>query len=152
MHRSRGLIVAAIVVAVIALASLAPAGSVRAFDDWCWNDPTLVVNGTVVHIGLGAPMSKRSLVRASSVTVSVPDNVKAHLTGAKGANFPMQVTLVRSGTWSGNGPVPVTVTGQVNVDPSTPTGLKVWQPGRGGLNLQTTGSGGAAMTLTFAVQ
>lgn len=136
--------------ALVAALALVP-GAASAQMEWCWNDPTLVVNGKTVHINLGAPVDRRTLINNSAVTVTVPENVDAHLTGAGVLNFPMSVTLLRSGTWSGSGDIPVTVTGTVLITPDTSTGLKTRQSDTGELR-QTFGVGGTVMTLVMGVR
>ena len=91
--------------ALVAATVLYPTTGARA-DDWCWSDPTLVVNGKTVHIDTGGPIAKKTLMRSSTIVVTVPTNVDAQLTGAKTLNFPMNVSLVRAGVWSGTGAVP----------------------------------------------
>ena len=136
--------------ALVAVLALAP-GTTSAQLEWCWNDPTLVVNGKTVHINLGAPVDRRTLINNSVVTVTVPENVDAHLSGANTLNFPMSVTLLRSGTWSGSGDIPVSVTGTVLITPGTPTGLKTRHSDTGELN-QAFGVGGAVMALAIGVR
>jgi hypothetical protein len=137
--------------ALVAGLALAPAGPTRAADEWCWNDPTLVINGKTVHIDIGAPVSMKDLIFNSSITVIVPANVTASLSGTNAVNFPTTVTLVQSGTWAGTGPVSVTATAVVDVSSSVAAGLKAWQSDIGTVT-QTSGVGGVAMTLTFGVQ
>jgi hypothetical protein len=120
-------------------------------DDWCWADPTLVINGKTVHLDTGAPLPKKELIRASTVVVTVPVNVDAHLTGVNAPNFPMTVQLVRAGVWSGVGAVPVTATGVVDAPSDVPTAFKTWQSNTGA-TVQTQAWGGQTMTLSFTVQ
>ncbi len=147
---TRGASLMALALGVLASVALAPATPTRA-DDWCWNDPTLSINGRTVHIDVGAPVDKRTLVHASTIVVTVPINVDAQLTGTNSPNFPTDVTLVRAGTWSGSGAVPVTATAVVDVESDVPAGLKAWQS-NSGATWQTSGMGGVTMTLSFGVQ
>lgn len=139
------------VLALVAGLAFHLAAPAQAQSDWCWNDPTLVMNGKTVHIGIGAPVSMRNVIFQSSITVVVPTNVDASLSGTNATYFPTRVTLVQSGTWDGSGPVPVTVSAVVNVASTVPTGLKAWQSGVGVVT-QTNGTGGLAMALSFDVQ
>jgi hypothetical protein len=98
---------------------------------WCWDDPTLTVNGLTAHINTGVPWDQRSLVTGTSLVVTVPTNVDAQLSGTNAAQgtgiLGTTTQLVRSGTYSGVGPVPVFVTAIVNGATGIPVKLSVWQ-------------------------
>src|SRR6266542_7063496 len=68
---------------------------------WCWIDPTLVVNGDAVRIQVGVPLNQQPAVGKAELTVTVPANVTAYLSGTAATSFPMAVTIVRSGLYSG---------------------------------------------------
>ncbi len=133
---------AVIVTAALALGRPAP---VAADWSWCWNDPTLVLpSTTVVHIDLGVPQGQQSLIRGSTLVVTVPANAKVILSGAHaGNNFPIALTLVQDPTitYSGSGPVPVTVAATINGPAGVPTGLRTWEPGGEPLAFVTSTTG-----------
>ena len=121
-------------------------------EDWCWNDPTLSINGRAVHFLIGAPLPKRELVRNSTLTVVVPSNVTANLAGAGVQNFPMSVTISSTGLpWSGIGPILVTATATVTVTPDVATRFRANQASVGILN-EVGGVGGVTMLLSLSVQ
>jgi hypothetical protein len=122
---------------------------------WCWDDPTLTVNGRVVHINTGVPTDQRKLIDNIVLTVTVPEGVSANLSGvnaAQGTGSLRTITVLQyAGTYSGSGPVPVTVTATVSGPPDVPTMLTAWQASMGDRG-QTSRVTGAAMTLAFNVQ
>src|SRR5262249_6854320 len=91
--------------AALALTLLRLSRPAAAGEFWCWDDPTLVVGGQTVHLSLGVPVQHRGLAHGSALTVTVPANVSAHLTGTNARNFPLTVTLVQDGQWSGAGAI-----------------------------------------------
>jgi len=140
-----------VMAALVAGAVLYPAAAGSA-EEWCWNDPTLAINGRAVHFQIGAPISKKELVRNTALTVVIPSNVSANLTGAGNENFPMSVTLLQTGApWLGFGPIPVSATAVVSVDGSVPTALKVVQANLGEIG-GASGLGGVSMLAPVLVQ
>jgi hypothetical protein len=80
MHGARLVVTAVLPLLLIVAGSARPAPA-SADLIWCWDDPTLVVNGSAVHLRVGVPAGARK-VSTASLTVVVPANVKAHLSGA----------------------------------------------------------------------
>jgi hypothetical protein len=134
---------------MLAVGALAPTPTAAGWV-WCWSDPTLVIDGRVVHIDVGVPVDDRQQVTGSTLTVTVPANVTAHLSGVNAENFPITVTLVRGGPWNGKGDIPVTATAVVSAPAGVPTALWAWQAG-GGVDTITHGTAGKEMTLSFGV-
>jgi hypothetical protein len=118
---------------------------------WCWEDPTLVINGKVVHINLGVPQDQRSLVTRSTLVVTVPEDVPANLSGVSATNFPIAVTLVRSGTWDGSSALLVTANAVVYASDDVATALQVWQANTGAGTI-VSGTSGTKMSITFDVR
>jgi hypothetical protein len=153
MHRLTHTMVAALLLAAIGLVR----GPAPALADWvwCWDDPTLTVNGRVVHINTGVPTDQRKLIEHVVLTVVVPEGVSANLSGvnaAQGTGSLRTITVLQyAGTYSGSGPIPVTVTATVSGPAGVPTMLSAWQASVGDHG-QTSGVTGAAMTLAFNVQ
>jgi hypothetical protein len=78
------------------------------FAAWTWGDPIYNVGGQEVvvdvayHVANGSDIS--ALVANSPVTLYVPSNVDASIVDPQG----MDVHLVRTGTWDGQGDIPIT--------------------------------------------
>jgi hypothetical protein len=145
--------IAALVLAVIGLVR----GPAPALADWvwCWDDPTLTVNGRVVHINTGVPTDQRKLIENIVLTVVVPEGVSANLSGvnaAQGTGSLRTITVLQyAGTYSGTGPIPVVVTAAVTGPAGVTTMLTAWQASVGDRG-QTSGVTGTAMTLAFNLQ
>ncbi len=117
---------------------------------WCFTDPVLVIEGKAVHIELAVPRDERQTVSSSTLVVTVPANLTAIMAGEGVQNFPIGVTVVRFGAYSGSGPVPVTTTAVINGRPGMPTAVRIWQAGIKD-RVVTTGVSGVPMTITFGV-
>jgi hypothetical protein len=143
-----------VLVAAVSLALLAtvvrPAAPAAASWGWCWGDPTLVIAGQTVHIDLGVPIGDRGYIKGSTLTVVVPAGVDARLTGTNSPNFPITVTLVHSGRWSGAGAIPVSATAVVNAPSTVTTSQKAWQSNTGN-TVQVTANGGSTLHVGFSV-
>jgi len=145
------------VLALTALVGVFAARSTPAHaDEWCWNDPTLIVNGRILHIDLGVQRNQVSTVTDSTLVVTVPAGVTATLSGLNATNFVtrlrIDVELVYDPTltYSGIGPVPVQAVASITAPSTTQTGLKIWAPGSGVLG-QTTATGGRSMSLSVTI-
>jgi len=123
---------------------------------WCWNDPTLIINGRVVHIDLGVPQSQVGTVTDSTLTVTVPTGVPVTLAAVNAKHFitrlRIDVELVFAElNYDGRGPVPVRAEAVINAPPTTATALKAFQSANRVLD-QTQATGGRRMTITFDVE
>ena len=142
---------AAIALAAFAVALVQQPSRASADLGWCVNDPVLVINGRTVHINVAVPVEHRLLVTRSTLTVVVPANVPAQLSGINATNFPITIELVRRGTHSGDGPVRVTAEAVVYGPDGMPTRLSAWQSNVGATT-ESYGTAGKRMTVTFGVQ
>ena len=146
-------IIAAPLTALLLTAILLVHPSSPAYADrtWCAKDPTLVLNGTTVHLEVGVPHDQRQAVTGSTLIVVVPRNVTARLSGANAPAFPITVTLRYEGEWSGTGAVPVRAHAVVHAPAAVPARLRVWQS-----NPRTAaeayGTAGTTLTVTVDVQ
>jgi hypothetical protein len=112
---------------------------------WCYDDPVLVINGQVVHITIGVE-ADRSAVTSSLLTVTVPANVDAHLSGVNNGGAAIGklntvVALVPGPAVTGAS-IPVMVSATVNATSSFPVSLTVDQRPSGaplGTKTGTTG-------------
>jgi len=137
------------IVVLLGLVVVRPAARVQADDGWCWDDPTLVLNGQTFHIDAGVPQAQRDGVTAVSITIMAPANVRAHLSGGTPDTLPTTVNLIRSPRRGGSTPAEVTITGVVTGRSGTQVGMRVWrQNASTGILAQTAGTTGHAMTLT----
>ena len=124
------------------------------------SDPTLTINGKVVHLTVGVPREQVDLVEWVTLEVVVPANARAQLTGVNAAHgvgrLQIQTRLLHTGApSSGSGPLPVTATATVQLRSGTTSGVAIglvaWQPSVGHVG-QVTGTTGTAMTLAFNVR
>jgi len=145
----RRFLLALVLLPILAL-GLSRAPAAHADLIWCFDDPVLVVNGTPVLLKVGVPLDRRGAVVSSSLTVTVPENVTAHLAGASITNFPIAVTLTRSGVYSGVGPVPVSVAGLVVASTASPAILQATRPSVG-VVAQSVGSAGIPLVINFGM-
>jgi hypothetical protein len=148
-RRFLGVTLALLIMAGIAAGTGASRAS--AFEAWCFDDPVLVVGGQAIHIDLGVPVGQRALIKGSTLVVTVPTNVATYLAGTTAYNFPITVTIIRNGSWSGSGSIPVTATGVVYGPAGVPTAIKAWGSS-GTLAAMTTATTGTPMTVTLGVQ
>jgi hypothetical protein len=118
---------------------------------WCWDDPTVAINGNAVHIRVGVPADGRQERISMALTLRVPANVQAHLSGAAARSFPYDLTLSHDGPYSGSGPIPVTIVVVVAGPPDMPAALHIWQSSVGALG-EVRGTAGVPMVSTIAVQ
>jgi hypothetical protein len=91
----RAAIVAAlIVIGGIALYPAAPASA----DDWCWDDPILLIDGKLVNVNVGVKggsSTVRARVRNAHTKVFLPRNVSASVVGFTNLYFPETAEIVR---------------------------------------------------------
>jgi hypothetical protein len=149
------LTLAAATAVLVAVASLFHRPAPAAADwVWCWDDPTLTVNGRVVHLNTGVPTDHRQVIESVVLTVTVPAGVTANLSGvnaAQGTGSLRTTTVLQyAGTYSGSGPIPVQVTATVIGPPGVPTQLTAWQASVGDRG-QTAATMGMTMTLVFTL-
>ncbi len=149
MSRRLSVVVTALLMA--ALAIMRDGATASAGVAWCWDDPTPVIGGQAVHIDPGVALGQAGAVTSSALTVLLPSNVAAHLSGTSARTFPIGVSLARSGSRRGSGDIPVTAQGVVNAGTSVSTGLKAWQS-NGTFTAAAHGTSGATMQLQFGVR
>ena len=129
----------------------------HADSEWCAGDPVLVVNGRVVHLTLAVPRDQAGTVTDSTLTVTVPAGVRAHLAASNAQSLitrlRVDVTLVTDATltYRGTGPVPVRVEATVYAPSTTATRLTASQRGTV-LRPPVQASGGQLMSMDLNVQ
>jgi hypothetical protein len=146
----RRLVLAAIVGALAWGVTAASPAATDADLVWCFSDPVLVVDGRAIHIDLGVPKEHRDDIVTSSLVVTVPSNVRAHLAGERAANFPIAVERMIGPPQVGD-TITITVVGLISGPALMPTVLRVRQSAAGELAL-VPGRAGAPMQATFAVR
>jgi hypothetical protein len=87
-----------------------PAG---AYELWCFDDPTVLINGRAVHINLGIQADQATILgslASASIVVHVPQGVTTQFVSAANTWYPETVTFKadKGGTWK-SGPVPIQV-------------------------------------------
>lgn len=146
---------ASAVAVVVFLLAFTVSGPKRAAADfgWCLDDPTLTVNGRTVHITVAVPQGQQGLVNYTGMLITVPVGVDASVAGANRVQGPLHViaTVIHGGSYSGSGPIPVSVQAIVLAPPSVPARLFADQPGVGALG-QTTGYAMSLMSLSLQVR
>lgn len=116
----------ALVLTAVALSARPHTASASGF--WCYDDPTVVINGRVAHVELGVPEDQVGAVVGSTLTIVVPKNVNAQVsdanTGVPIGRLKVVVTLVHSNeVWDGVSPVNVSAFGSVVAKASFPASL-----------------------------
>jgi hypothetical protein len=107
--------------AVALLAGLALAGAglglvphgTHAFDGWCFDDPTVAINGQRVAINLGvkdSPDTVASHIQRATIIVTAPEGVPTALVSQQAGPFPVNVVFVPLGHAEPGQPFPVTIT------------------------------------------
>ena len=124
-----------------------------AFSDmeWCYQDPTLVIEGRTVHFNVGVPRAHLTSVTGSTLTVVVPTNVQARLSGTNAAYFPITVQLEREGVWTGTGDIPVRAYATVYAPAGVPTRFVAQQSGTSTVAAMH-GTANVPMALTYSVK
>jgi len=97
------------------------AGTAAAGETWCADDPIISVGGRLVDIQVQVPLANLLTMRSTNLTVVVPRNVNAFVVLDDISAFPMNTTISRTGpSWSGSGPLPITVNVQVSASTNYP--------------------------------
>lgn len=105
-------------------AAIAPldAGTASAGETWCADDPIISVGGRLVDIQVQMPLANLLSMRSTELTVVIPNNVPGFVVLDDISAFPMRTTISRAGpSWSGSGPVPITVKVEVAAASNYPT-------------------------------
>ncbi len=79
--------------------------------DWCFDDPLTLVQGRVIDVQVGVPLtSVKNINGPVAVTVYVPSNVSANVVLSLGVLYPVSTQVVRtSEVWKAGTPVNVRV-------------------------------------------
>jgi hypothetical protein len=126
--------------ALALLLALAPAfgGRAAAYETWCFDDPVILVNGQLIDIRVGMPVTDVVTMRSTTITVIIPRNVAGAVVVDDVSAFPMQTTISATGpAWSGKGSLPITV--RVDVKAATPYTFTVTATPLAGLNAPLLG-------------
>src|SRR5215216_5043543 len=105
---------------VACLASLVP-DRAAAYETWCADDPVVSVGSRLADIQVQQPADKVAVMRATTLTVIIPQNVPGAVVVDDVSAFPMRTTVVARGPkWDGAGPIPVTIVVEVTASSSYP--------------------------------
>ena len=105
-------------------------GQAQASWDWCWDDPLVLVQGRILDIQSGVPLSHiRDLDGPVDVKVYVPSNVSAAVILNPGIPYRQNVTVVKSGAAWHSGDIPVRVEITVHSDEDFDTSMLVTHQG-----------------------
>ena len=98
---------------------------------WCWDDPVVLINGTLVSINVGVygdPLVVRSAVTLATIEIAVPAGVSTALVASSNLYFTERVVFVSRGQWQPGQPVPVDVTVTFQATQDLPAALKITYP------------------------
>lgn len=144
------LFVAAAVMLLAASALAHQSSAAHADELWCFDEPAVVVNGVTVQVWLAVPQSQQSAVSNSTVFITVPANVDAHLLPDTPGPLHISTMLIRAGSYSGSGAVPVAAAALVKANSTIPTQLIATE--NGATLAKTTGATGTPLFIAFSVR
>ena len=91
-------------VVLVAIAALAGVPGTMAYTTWCWDDPIVSINGTIVAIDIGVGMatadsitaatSVNKLVQKAETVIYVPAGAEVKRVGTTRVHFPESVRFV----------------------------------------------------------
>jgi hypothetical protein len=128
-------------------------GHASAQTGWCFDDPTIHINGQTVHVTVAVPMSSKKSVQDVRLVVVLPENVDVKLDGPAGRpNGPLNTitTIVRSGSYDGTGAVPMTAYAVVEAPTSTLARLIAQE--NGFAPVESDGNAGQALAVSLGVE
>lgn len=128
-------------------------GYAAAEEFWCFDDPTIHVNGQVVHVTVAVPQDSKRSVQDVRLVVTLPENVEVKLDGPAGRPAgPLHTitTIVRSGSYNGSGAVPMTATATVDAPSSTAARLIAQENGFAAV--ESDGNAGQPLSVSLGVR
>ncbi|MHB8577747.1 MAG: hypothetical protein ACYDCQ_20740 [Dehalococcoidia bacterium] len=106
----RRVFVALSAVSMAASMALPFAQHANAYEEWCFDDPIVAVNGNLMDVRVNLPLADLLTLRSTALTVTVPSNVSGAVVLNDISVFPMTTTIAHSkAAWSGAGAIPITV-------------------------------------------
>ncbi|HEV2106814.1 MAG TPA: hypothetical protein VGR16_00975 [Thermomicrobiales bacterium] len=109
---------------LLAAAALLLSGGATAYEVWAADDPVVSVEGRLVDIQVQMPLDHLLQMRATTLTVIIPQNATGTVVVDDVSAFPMVTTIVARGPkWDGVGGLPVTVVVEVTAATNYPIRL-----------------------------
>ena len=106
---------------LLALSVSLSSDRVVAYEVWCADDPIVSVGGRLLDIRVEMPVDELVTMRATRLTVLIPQNVAGAVVVDDVSAFPMQTTVTARGPkWDGAGPIAVTIVVEVTASNSYP--------------------------------
>jgi hypothetical protein len=115
----------ALLAALMVLATVfVPVPAAAASAGWCWDDPVIAVNGQLIDIRVGMPLTHLLTMRSTTLTVIIPQNVFGIVLVDDISLFPMTTRIEATAPpWNGRGAIPVRLVADVQASATYPIQL-----------------------------